>query len=70
MQMIWVVEQLDPMGLLYACIACVDERQAQDCNSSFLAKLLPSQLVEGWQVRVRTVASWDEVPVNANQNFP
>jgi hypothetical protein len=65
MHTIWVVEQLDPMGLLYACIACVDERQAQDCNSSFLAKLLPSQLVEGWQVRVRTVASWDEVPVNA-----
>jgi hypothetical protein len=65
MQTIWVVEQLDPVGLLYACIACYDEQQAQDCNLSFLAKLVPSQLAAGWQVRVRTVASWDDVPVNA-----
>jgi hypothetical protein len=65
MQTIWVNEQLDPAGLLYACIACCDEEQAKDCNSSFLEKLSPSQRAAGWQVRMRTVASWDEVPVNA-----
>lgn len=65
MPMIWVIEQLDPMGLMYACIACGDAQQAEDCNASFLEKLLPSQLAAGWQVRVRTVPSWDDVPVNA-----
>jgi hypothetical protein len=65
MPTIWVIEQLDPMELLYACIACGTEQQAQDCRISFLAKLLPSQLAAGWKVRVRTVASWDDVPVNA-----
>jgi hypothetical protein len=65
MQTIWVNEQLDPAGLLYACIACYDEQQAKDCNISFLEKLSPSQRAAGWQVRMRTVTSWDEVPVNA-----
>jgi hypothetical protein len=65
MQTIWVNEQFDPAGLLYACIACCDEQQAKDCNLAFLEKLTPSQREAGWWVQMRTVASWDEVPVNA-----
>jgi hypothetical protein len=65
MQTIWVNEQLDPAGLLYACIACCDEQQAKDCNQSFLEKLTPTQKAAGWQVRMRTVESWDDVPASA-----
>ncbi|MFM2429384.1 MAG: hypothetical protein RLZZ511_597 [Cyanobacteriota bacterium] len=65
MSQIWINEQLDPAGLMYACIACSDEKQAMDCNQSFLDKLTPSQKAAGWQVRLRTVESWDDVPVNS-----
>lgn len=62
---IWVNEQLDPSGLLYACIACCDENQANDCHRSFLDNLTERQKAEGWVARMRTVQSWDEVPVSA-----
>ena len=62
---IWVNEQLDPSGMLYACIACCDETQAQECYDSFEENLSESQRVHGWLTRMRTVASWDEVPVSA-----
>ncbi|MEB3269792.1 MAG: glycogen debranching protein [Leptolyngbya sp.] len=62
---IWVNEQLDPGGILYACIACCDQAQAQACHESFVANLTETQKQAGWQARLRTVSSWDEVPVNA-----
>jgi hypothetical protein len=62
---IWVNEQYDPSGLLYSCIACCDEQQAQDCHESFKTNLTDEQIAAGWTARLRTVNSWDEVPVNA-----
>jgi hypothetical protein len=62
---IWVNEQLDPGGLLYACIACCDETQARECHQSFERNLTESQKAAGWQARIRTVDSWDEVPATA-----
>jgi hypothetical protein len=62
---IWVNEQLDPSGILYSCIACCDEDQAQDCHESFKANLTDAQIAAGWTARIRTVESWDEVPVSA-----
>jgi hypothetical protein len=62
---IWVNEQLDPGGLLYSCIACCDEGQAQECHQSFEANLTQDQKAAGWIAQIRTVTSWDEVPVNA-----
>ncbi|MGB3401474.1 MAG: glycogen debranching protein [Microcoleaceae cyanobacterium] len=62
---IWVNEQLDPAGLLYSCIACYNEEQAQACHESFKSNLTPQQIQQGWVARLRTVESWDEVPVNA-----
>lgn len=62
---IWVNEQLDPAGLLYACIACCDEQQAQACHQSFLDNLTSDQRDAGWVARIRTVESWDEVPASA-----
>jgi outer membrane biogenesis lipoprotein LolB len=62
---IWVNEQLDPAGLLYACIASCDERQAQDCHSSFQQNLTQDQQAAGWQARMRLVESWDDVPATA-----
>ncbi len=62
---IWVNEQIDPCGLLYSCIACCDETQARHCQKSFEQNLTPAQKAEGWTNRLRTVDSWDEVPVNA-----
>lgn len=64
-QVIWVNEQIDPCGILYSCIACVDEQQAQDCYESFVANLTPEQKASGWVVQLRSVPSWDEVPVSA-----
>jgi hypothetical protein len=63
--MIWVNEQLDPSGLVYSCIACCDENQAQACHQSFQDNLTSEQKAQGWQAILRTVDSWDEVPVNA-----
>jgi hypothetical protein len=62
---IWINEQLDPLGIVYACIACCDEAQAQACHASFQDNLTAAQKAEGWVARLRTVDSWDEVPVNA-----
>lgn len=62
---IWVNEQIDPCGLLYSCIACCDETQAQECHESFEQNLTEMQKDAGWTARIRTVNSWDEVPVNA-----
>jgi hypothetical protein len=63
--MIWVNEQIDPSGLIYSCIACCDEAQAQTCYQSFLDNLTEDQKAAGWVARLRTVETWDEVPVNA-----
>ncbi|MGB3636525.1 MAG: glycogen debranching protein [Rivularia sp. (in: cyanobacteria)] len=62
---IWVNEQIDPSGLIYACIACCNESQAKDCHESFKNDLNEVQLAAGWIARMRTVESWDEVPVNS-----
>ena len=65
MQTIWVNEQIDPSGILYACIACTNEQQAQDCYQSFQENLSATQREQGWVVRLRTVSSWEDVPVAA-----
>ena len=62
---IWVNEQVDPSGLLYACIACCDETQAQECHTSFEENLTALQKSEGWVARIRTVNSWEDVPASA-----
>ncbi|NJK77176.1 MAG: glycogen debranching protein [Microcoleus sp. SU_5_6] len=62
---IWVNEQIDPSGIIYACIACGDETQAKECHASFEQNLTTEQKELGWVARLRTVSSWDEVPVNA-----
>ncbi len=62
---IWVNEQIDPSGIIHACIACCDESQAKDCYESFENNLTQRQKATGWVARLRTVDSWDEVPVNA-----
>ena len=65
MTTIWVNEQIDPSGLLYSCIACCNEDMAKDCHESFQQNLTDNQKQSGWVARLRTVSSWDEVPVNA-----
>lgn len=62
---IWVNEQIDPSGIIYSCIACCDETQAQECHQTFEKNLTVTQRQEGWRANLRTVESWDEVPVNA-----
>ncbi len=62
---IWVNEQIDPSGILYSCIACCDETQAKECHASFEQNLTPDQKQQGWVATLRTVGSWDDVPVNA-----
>jgi hypothetical protein len=62
---IWVNEQLDPGGLMYACIASRSEELARDCHESFEQNLTAEQKKLGWVARLRTVTSWDEVPVNS-----
>lgn len=62
---IWVNEQLDPAGLVYACIACCDPQHAQDCHASFQDNLTEHQKEAGWVARLRTVESWDDVPACA-----
>jgi hypothetical protein len=65
MLIIWVNEQLDPGGLMYACIASCSEHLAKDCHESFDQNLTTEQKNLGWVARLRTVSSWDEVPVNS-----
>ncbi|GAB4234357.1 MAG: glycogen debranching protein [Elainellaceae cyanobacterium] len=62
---IWVNEQIDPCGIIRACIACRDKTQAQECHDSFESNLTPEQKQAGWVANLRTVESWDDVPVNA-----
>ena len=62
---IWVNEQYDPSGILYSCIACCDEAQAQDCHQSFEENLTEEQKAAGWSANLRTVNTWDDVPANA-----
>lgn len=62
---IWVNEQIDPCGLIYSCIASCNEQAALDCHQTWLNSLTDEQKDEGWVVQIRTVDSWDEVPVNA-----
>lgn len=62
---IWVNEQIDPSGMIHACIATRNESQAKDCHDSFENNLTERQKAAGWVARLRTVDSWDEVPVNS-----
>jgi hypothetical protein len=62
---IWVNEQIDPAGITYACIASRTEEQAKACYESFQENLTDHQRSEGWVVTMRTVESWDDVPVAA-----
>jgi hypothetical protein len=62
---IWVNEQIDPSGLLYACIACQSEEHAIACHDSFESNLTDLQRQEGWVASLRTVESWDDVPASA-----
>lgn len=61
---IWVNEQVDPSGIIYSSIACRDEEQAKECHESFEQNLTAEQKLAGWEARLRTVGSWDEVPVS------
>ncbi|MGB5594044.1 MAG: glycogen debranching protein [Crocosphaera sp.] len=62
---IWVNEQIDPCGIVYSCIASCDQQAAEDCHQTWLNNLTENQKKEGWIANLRTVESWDEVPVNA-----
>lgn len=62
---IWVNEQIDPCGIVYSCIACLDENAAKDCHKSWQNSLTEDQKKAGWSANLRTVDSWDDVPVNA-----
>jgi hypothetical protein len=63
--MIWINEQIDPSGIIYSCIAYSNENSAKDCYEGWLQDLTQEQKNSGWIVRLRTVESWDDVPVNA-----
>jgi hypothetical protein len=69
MAKIWVNEQLDPSGLLYACIACCNEQQAIDCRNSFESNLTNQQKSAGWSVRMSIVSSWRDVPAGALESL-
>ncbi len=60
---IWVNEQVDPCGIVQACIASCNEEDAKACHRSFEADLDEQQKEMGWTARLRTVESWDDVPV-------
>lgn len=62
---IWVNEQIDPGGLIHACIASLDRAAAYDCHHNWQNSLTEQQKQSGWVATLRTVNSWDEVPVNA-----
>ncbi|MEN9217970.1 MAG: glycogen debranching protein [Gloeomargarita sp. DG_2_bins_126] len=62
---IWVNEQLDPGGLIHACLATCDEEVARQCHANFETNLTPEQRANGWQARLRPVESWEQVPVTA-----
>lgn len=62
---IWINEQIDQSGIIRACIACRNQTQAQECHDSFEQNLTPAQKQDGWVAQMRTVETWDEVPVNS-----
>ncbi len=62
---IWVNEQIDPCGIVYSCLACRDEFSARECHVTWNNNLTPQEKEEGWRNILRTVKSWDDVPVNA-----
>lgn len=62
---IWVNEQVDPGGIIYSCIACTNEEAAKDCHQTWQQNLSTQQKQAGWTARLRSVNSWDDVPVNA-----
>jgi hypothetical protein len=62
---IWINEQVDPSGMIHACIASPDEERAKDCHNSFEKNLTEKQKSAGWLARMRTVPSWEDVPVNS-----
>ncbi|ELS00571.1 hypothetical protein Xen7305DRAFT_00002720 [Xenococcus sp. PCC 7305] len=62
---IWVNEQIDSCGIVYSCIACCNEEVARECHLHWQNNLTSEQNKEGWTAKLRTVKSWDEVPVNA-----
>ncbi|MEO1592530.1 MAG: glycogen debranching protein [Cyanobacteria bacterium J06632_22] len=62
---IWVNEQIDPCGILYACIATTSERQARLCHETFQSNLTEAEKSAGWLATIRTVDHWDDVPVIA-----
>jgi hypothetical protein len=62
---IWVNEQIDPGGIVYACIASQNEGAARDCHENWQNNLTDKQKQAGWVARLRVVDSWDDVPVNA-----
>jgi hypothetical protein len=62
---IWVNEQIDPGGLIYACIACMNEDAAHDCHQNWIDNLTDEQKRNGWVASLRIVDSWDDVPVNS-----
>ena len=65
MKTIWVNEQVDPSGIISSCIACCDQVQAQECHESFENNLTAQQKATGRVARLRTVETWDDVPVNS-----
>ncbi|MDB9313240.1 glycogen debranching protein [Spirulina sp. CS-785/01] len=62
---IWINEQVDPSGMIHACIASCNEELAKDCHESFEKNLTQDQKDIGWQARIREVETWEEVPVNS-----
>lgn len=63
--MIWVNEHIDPSGIVYSAIACCDQNAAKECHETFQTSLTDEQKEAGWVARLRTVDSWDDVPVSA-----
>ncbi|MGD1951473.1 MAG: glycogen debranching protein [Leptolyngbyaceae cyanobacterium] len=63
--MIWVNEHIDPSGIVYSAIACCDRTAAEECHATFQSALTDEQKEAGWVARLRTVDSWEEVPVSA-----
>jgi hypothetical protein len=62
---IWINEQIDGCGLIQACIATTNQQIAEDCHANWQQELSRDQYKQGWQAIMRTVDSWDDVPVNA-----
>lgn len=62
---IWINEQIDSSGMIHACIATCNESHAKECHESFQNNLTEQQKAWGWVARLRTVESWEEVPVNS-----